>query len=349
MEIQIPELLRIKPKALNKVGKYLRKRGFNRIAIFYGEGIKDLVGDRVAISLDSSEIFVEAEETVRSAAIEDVVASTFRLPRGVQAIVAVGGGLAVDYGKYAGFLAQLPTIAVPTAISNDGFASPGASLYVAGNRVSCKARIPFGVVIDTEVIKRSPTQMTYSGVGDLVSKYSSIADWKLAYHRTGESVNDFAVMITLQSVENLVNHPHHDVNDDAFLQLVSGALVMSGVSMEVSGSSRPASGSEHLISHAYDLLAEQRSLHGLQVAVATLATTWLQQNNDREVVMEVLKETGVQQHLSEHRLERATFVRAIRDAPNVKPGYYTVLSEQGAVARLVEYVTDDPFWDDYLA
>jgi glycerol-1-phosphate dehydrogenase [NAD(P)+] len=63
--------------------------------------------------------------------------------------VAVGGGVSVDYAKYAGFLSQLPVIAVPTAISNDGFASPGASLYVEGKRTSCKATIPFGVVIDT--------------------------------------------------------------------------------------------------------------------------------------------------------------------------------------------------------
>jgi glycerol-1-phosphate dehydrogenase [NAD(P)+] len=348
MEIQIPELLRIKPRALNKVGKYLRKRGFSRIGIFYGEGMKDLVGEKVAISLDSSEIYVEAEETVTSAAIEDVVASTFRLPRGVQAIVAVGGGMAVDYGKYAGFLAQLPTIAVPTAISNDGFASPGASLYVAGKRVSCKARIPFGVVIDTDVVKGSPQRMTLSGVGDLLSKYSSIADWKLAYHRTGETVNDFAVMITLQSVENLVNHPDSTIDDDAFLQLVCGALVMSGVAMEVSGSSRPASGSEHLISHAYDQIASRRSLHGLQVAVATLATTWLQNNQWRPTVQRVLHETGVHDYLTDNRLDRGQFIAAIREAPAVKPGYYTVLSERGAVPRLVEYVSDDPYWDDYL-
>lgn len=349
MEISIPSLLRIKPNALYKVGKYLRKNGFHRIALFYGDGIKELVGQSIDISLDSSEITVTAEETVRTNDIADVVSTAFRLPREAQAIVAVGGGIAVDFGKYAGFLARLPVIAVPTAISNDGFASPGASLVVDGRRTSAHAAIPFGVVIDTTVIQRSPARFTHSGVGDLLSKYSAVEDWKRAYRSTGEPVNDFAVMISLQSVENLVNHPHKSLGDHAFLQLVCGALVMSGVAMEVSGSSRPASGSEHLISHAYDQVATTPSLHGLQVGVATLATLWLQENPARDVVLQVLEETGFTAYLAEHRLDRDAFLAAIRAAPAVKPGYHTVLSERGALDRLVEHVGDDAFWQAYLA
>ena len=348
MEIQIPSRLRIKPHALYKVGKYLRKDGFSRIALFYGEGVKTLVGQQMEISLDSSEICVDAEETVLRNAVEDVVSSAFRLPPEVGAIVAVGGGVAIDYAKYAGFLTRLPVIAVPTAISNDGFASPGASLYVNGKRTSAKATIPFGVVLDTTVIAGSPPRFTYSGIGDLISKYSAVADWKLAYHTTGEPVNDFAVMISLQSVANLVNHPVKAIDDLRFLQLVGGALVMSGVAMEVSGSSRPASGSEHLISHAYDQVANPPSMHGLQVGVASLGTLWLQHNPDRDTVLQVFKETGFTDFMGENKLDRDGFLEAIRLAPSIKPGYHTVLSQPGAVTTLIDYVASDPFWDAYL-
>ncbi len=349
MEIQIPSLLRIKPRALYKLGKYLRKHGLERVALCYGEGIKDLLGQAVEISLESSEIRVPVEQVVRYNAIEDVIASAFQLPREAQAIVAVGGGVAIDFAKYAGFLTRLPVVAVPTAISNDGFASPGASLYVGGKRTSCKATIPFGVVIDTAVIQRSPARFTYSGIGDLVAKYSAVADWKLAYHSTGEPVNDFSVMISLQSAENLVNHPVKQVDDLDFLQLLGGALVMSGVAMEVSGSSRPASGSEHLISHAYDQLASEPSMHGLQVGTASLGTLWLQDNPNRDTVLQVLTETGFAGYMADHRLDRDTFVKAIGLAPSLRPGYHTVMSRPGAVQRLQEYVTTDPFWDAYLA
>ncbi len=135
-EIQIPSLPRIKPHAIYKLGKYLRTNGLHTIALYWGEGIMDLLGEVVEISLDSSEITVAAREVATSHAVEDVVHGAFRLPHEVDGIVAIGGGLAIDVAKYAGFLTQLPVIAVPTAISNDAFASPGASLTVAGRRAS---------------------------------------------------------------------------------------------------------------------------------------------------------------------------------------------------------------------
>lgn len=348
MEIQIPSLLRIKPHALYKLGKYLRKNGLHRVALYYGEGMKDVLGETVAISLDSSEISVAVEEVVRGNAIEEVVTRAFRIPREADGIVAIGGGVAVDVAKYAGFLTRRPVVAVPTAISNDGFGSPGASLTVAGRRTSCQATTPYGVVIDTLVIRDSPVQFTYSGIGDLISKFSAVADWKLSYHATGEAVNDFAVMISMQSVANLVNYPVKRLDDLAFLQLVAGALVMSGVAMEVSGSSRPASGSEHLISHAYDRLAERSLQHGLQVGVATLGTLWLQESPELATVLQFFEDTGFTAFMSTHRLDRATFLRAIEEAPTIRPGYHTVLSRPGATERLREYVAEDPFWETYL-
>lgn len=346
--IQIPTLLRIKPNTLYKLGKYLRRNGFHTIALFYGEGMAELVGQIVDISLDSSEIKIRYTETVTSHDIEAVVASAFALPRQTDAIVAVGGGVAVDFAKYAGFLTHKPVIAVPTALSNDGFASPGASLRVAGKRTSCPANIPFGVVLDTSIIAGSPPRFAFSGVGDLLSKYSAVHDWKLSYWETGEQVNDFAVLIALQSVENFVNYPNKSIGDLDFIKLMAGALVMSGVSMEVSGSSRPASGSEHLISHAYEKVAPRPSMHGLQVGLASIGTMWLQEHPRLEDVLSVLAETGFLRFVKQHPLDRAAFLEAIRLAPAIKSQYFTILTPSGNVDKLVEFVTDSPVWDGLL-
>lgn len=348
MEIQIPGLLRIKPNALYKLGKYLRKAGFERVALYYGEGMKDLLGERVAISLDSSEIRTIHEETVSCNAVEQVLKSAWSLPRGTEALVAVGGGMAVDYAKYIGFVTQTPVISVPTAVSNDGFASPMASLYVEGRRKSLKACIPHGVILDTDIISRSPSRFTYSGIGDLASKYSAVQDWKLAYHANGEPVNDFAVMISLQSVENLVNYPDKSIGNLDFLRLICGALVMSGVAMEVSGSSRPASGSEHLISHAYDALAKKPGMHGLQVGVATLAATWLQNHPKRQLILDLFSQTGFDSWIAENPLDREDFIRAVDAAPSIKDGYYTILSDSEKRRALVQDLETNPFWSRYL-
>ena len=119
--------------------------------------------------------------------------------------------------------------------------------------------------------------------------------------------------------------------------------------MEVAGSSRPASGSEHLISHAYERLAARRRMHGEQVGVATIATGWLQDDPSRHTVLQVLEQPGFLAAIRADPLERDAFLAAIRQAPSVKPGYHTVLSEPAAIDRLTGHIADDPLWQDLLA
>lgn len=348
MEISIPTLLRIKPNAIYKIGKYLRKQDFTRIALFFGDGLKEMFNEQLTISFDSSEIGVMHEETVTTNEVEAIFKSAYTIPKNVQAIVAIGGGKAIDYCKYIAFILQLPIISVPTSISNDGFASPGASLLVNGKRRTLKAKIPYGVVIDTDIIKKSPQHYTYSGIGDLISKYTAIYDWKLAYRMVQEPVNDFAVLISSNAVEIMVSYRKKDMEDLEFLRLICGCLVMSGVAMEVSGSSRPASGSEHLISHAYDMTAKKPSLHGLQVGVATYAVSWLQNNSEHEIIKKVLEDTGFVKYVSENPLDREDFMEAIRIAPSVKDNYYTILSEKENIDRLIEFVKTDEYFNQFV-
>ena len=348
MEILIPTLLRIKPNALHKLGKYCRKEQFTRIALFYGGGLRELFGEQLKITFDSSEIDIVHQDIITSNSIEEIFKTAFSLPGNVQAIVAIGGGKVIDYCKYIAFILQLPIISVPTSISNDGFASPGASLLVHGKRKSQKAKIPFGVVIDTEIIRNSPSFYTYSGIGDLISKYTAIFDWKAAYRVKQEPVNDFAVLISTTAVENMVNYRNKDIADLEFLRLICGCLVMSGVAMEVSGSSRPASGSEHLISHAYDMVAQAPSLHGIQVGVATYAVSWLQNNPEHLTIKKVLEETGFFNYVSQNPLKKDDFIEAIKNSPRIKEDYYTVLSEKDNLEKLIEFVHTDKYFNQFV-
>ncbi|MEZ7892876.1 MAG: iron-containing alcohol dehydrogenase family protein [Candidatus Wallbacteria bacterium] len=349
MEISIPTLLRIKPNALYKIGKYLRKENFKKIALFYGEGMREMLSETINISLDSSEISVDTEKTVTDNCVDAIFKENFPLPQGTNVIVAVGGGKVIDYCKYLGFISQIPVISVSTSISNDAMASPGASLTVNGVRRSLKARIPYGVIMDTNIIKNSPARFTYSGIGDLISKYTAIYDWKLSYRATGEAVNDFAVLISNNSVENVVNYKNKNVADVEFLRLVSGCLVMSGVAMEVSRSSRPASGSEHLISHAYDKISKKPSLHGIQVGIATYAISWLQKNDKHELIKSLLNETGFAEFAKKNPLNKQEFIEAIKIAPSIKENYYTILSEKGAIEKLLEFTTADEYLNKFIA
>ena len=129
------------------------------------------------------------------------------LPKGVTAIVGVGGGKALDVAKYVGFLGRIPYFAVPTSLSNDGFCSPQSSLTIRGKRRSLPAALPFGVVVDTAVCRDAPRMLTLSGVGDLVAKFTAVRDWKLAFHATGEPVDDFAALLSDGSIHSFLSHP----------------------------------------------------------------------------------------------------------------------------------------------
>jgi glycerol-1-phosphate dehydrogenase [NAD(P)+] len=136
--------------------------------------------------------------------------------------------------------------------------------------------MPFGVVLDTAVCLNAPEVLWHSGVGDLVSKLTAVTDWKLAFHAVSEKVDNFAALLSDASVDQFLARPKRDLEG---MRLLGSALLLNGISISICGSSRPASGSEHLISHALDHLSKRPRLHGLQVGVATYLISLLQRRN----------------------------------------------------------------------
>ena len=348
MEIFVPSLLRIKPNAMHKLGKYLRSEGFGRIALFYGEGLKPLFHPVVEVSLASSEIRVAYEGTATSNDIEAIFQESLLLPQKLDAIVAIGGGKVIDCCKYLAHIRQTPLVSVPTLISNDGFASPFSSLVVKGARGTVKTLIPHAVILDTDIVRKAPEAFHYSGIGDLFCKFTSVFDWKLAFKKRGEPVNDFASTICRNAADTFYYYPDKNPQNLDFQRVVASSLLMAGIAMEIAGSSRPASGSEHLISHAYDKLAAKPSLHGLQVGVASYAVSHVQ-GETFEPVRRSIEDSGFLAFLEQHPLCRAEFVEAIKFAPNVKEDFYTILSERGAMEKLLAFVDEDPWMKRMLA
>lgn len=340
MYISIPSVLRIKQNAIFKLGKYIRKMGIDKAALFYGEGIEELVDKVVNISFDSSEIKTVVKDIIKESEIREVMEKYYKMPQNVQAVIGIGGGKVIDCCKYIGHAAKIPIISVPTSISNDGFASSVSSLNIDGKKRSFKSKIPDAVIVDTEIVKNSPKKLIYSGIGDLISNITAIYDWKLAARKGLENVNDFAVLISNNAFENMVNYPKKDIDDIDFIRVVSGSLVMNGIAMEISGSSRPSSGSEHLISHAYDKCAKAPSLHGIQVGVATYCISWLQ-NNKFDIVKKVLEESGFFKFVQGNTLEKSSFLNAVDIATEMKEDFYTILSEKGNVDKLKEFIEND--------
>ena len=261
-----------------------------------------------------------------------------RLSKKVKAIVGLGGGKGSTWPSTWPSWRGFPTTRSPTSLSNDGFASPQSSLTIAGRRRSLAAALPFAVVLDLDVCQAVPRPLWLSGIGDLVSKLTAIFDWKLAFHRCGEAVNDFAALLSDATVYQFLAQPSFDLDS---ARLLGTALLFNGIAMEVCGSSRPASGSEHLISHALDSISKRPRLHGLQVGVATYLISRLQ-NNQSERIASLFDQVGFWSEIRSDPFSRPEWCEAIRLAPTIKDEFYTILSEAGAIAEGQQLLVHDP-------
>lgn len=337
-QISIPTLVRIKPGALERLGLYAARHDFRRVVVLSSQALPANLTERLDRALRASGIEVLRALVVEEASLEHAQALFASLPSATQAILGLGGGKALDVAKYLAFLARLPALSVPTSLSNDGFCSPQSSLTLAGKRRSLPSQMPFGVVIDTEVTLAAPRPLWWSGVGDLVSKVTAVRDWKLAFHACGTPVDDFAALLSDATVHQFIGRPTRDLEGEG---LLANALMLNGVAMEICGSSRPASGSEHLISHALDGLSPRPRLHGLQVGVATYLMSRLQ-GHGTDQVLDLFERTGFWEAFRDQPLSRAEWLEAARRGPSIKADFYTILSARDCVPEIEAMLVDDP-------
>lgn len=333
--IAVPSLVRIKPGALERLGIYLARGAYRRISLLVSQGlVPDLIA-RAEASLAEHDIEVVIRADIAEASFEQAARHFATFPTQIQAVVGLGGGRALDTAKYIAFLGGRPYFAVPTSLSNDGFCSPQSSLSLQARRRSLPARLPVGVIVDTEVCLQAPQPLWLSGVGDLVAKITAVEDWKRAFHTHGEPVNDLAALLSDATVRQFMNRPRRDLEG---MRLLGTSLMLNGIAMEISGTSRPASGSEHLISHALDQCSDHPRLHGLQVGVAAYLVARLQ-GQDPEWIGGVLDATGFWDEIRSDPFCRDEWCEAMRIAPSIKQQFHTVLSERDCwpeVARLID-------------
>lgn len=325
-QIGIPTFLKVGKGSLERIGDYLKEEKLTKVVIFFGNGLIDMFGSTVMNSLRENDIQVLEYQELDTVCIDDLISLAFSLPNTTQAIIGIGGGKVIDAAKYCGYLTKHPFISVPTSASSDGFSSASASLLVDGRRKSVPARLAHGIIVDTGVIKTAPVRFLYSGIGDMVSKITSLYDWIFEQEHGKGQINDVAVMIAKKAVNSFVRTPFSSIDEELFLKELMDSLAMSGIANEIAGSSAPTSGSEHLISHAMDKFLDPPYLHGIQVGVATYLMS-LVQNHRYERVRRIFTDTGFFDYVATLGMKREDFLKAIDIAPGIKPYRYTYLHD----------------------
>ncbi|GAB3019693.1 NAD(P)-dependent glycerol-1-phosphate dehydrogenase [Natronobiforma cellulositropha] len=235
-----------------------------------------LAGEPIAAAFEAEGIdpAVVTVETASFDAVETVIETADA--EECSYLIAIGGGKAIDIAKMASDHLEMGFLSVPTAASHDGIVSNRGSVPEGDTRHSVAAEPPLAVVADTEILANAPWELTTAGCADIISNYTAVLDWRLAHRLKNVEYSEYAAALAEMTAEILVGNAdlvRPGLEESAWI--VTKALVSSGVAMSIAGSSRPASGAEHLFSHQLDRLAPGAALHGHQVGVGAIMTAYL--------------------------------------------------------------------------
>ncbi|MER7770657.1 iron-containing alcohol dehydrogenase family protein [Kitasatospora sp. NPDC096140] len=320
-----PLFVEIRSGALDALGGILadqRLSASGRIAVAISNGSGAAMRARLEPALPGADWY-----NVDDGSLDSAVRFAEEMRGGhYDAIVGLGGGKIIDAAKYAAARVGLPLVAVATNLAHDGICSPVSTLDNDAGRGSYGVPSPIGIIVDLDVIRQAPPRFVAAGIGDVVSNISACADWELSHAVTGEPVDGLAVAMARSAGENLLRHPGNTQDQD-LLTALAEALVLSGIAMNIAGSTRPSSGACHEISHALDVLFPKRSAqHGEQVGLGAAFASFLRGEHELTgLIVERLASHGLPVTAAQIGFTEAEFTEAVHYAPNTRPGRFTIL------------------------
>ena len=261
--------------AAREMAAYAQDRCGKRVLVISDENTRQASGDEPLSALSVAGKHVE-EHVFGSETLDatgEVCETVRHLAEDVDFIVALGAGTLSDLAKYAGSELNKPVLLYPTAASMNGYTSAIVAVKIRGLKRTIPCAPAEAVFGNPEVIAGAPRLMTAAGVGDFLSKCSSSTDWRMA-HALRSVYYCSRPREFFEGVQGNLIDAAHGLNNAQAHGVVLDALLLSGLSMVMAGSSAPASGGEHLISHYLDMKAAldgtPNDLHGAQVGVATI-------------------------------------------------------------------------------
>jgi glycerol-1-phosphate dehydrogenase [NAD(P)+] len=328
--MQLPREVIVGNGAVERVAEVTRRLGFNLSAlVIAGSKTNDIAGKRVRELLEQAGMEIETL-IVEAATIKDVD----RVEQSIKAfkpqiVLGVGGGTKIDVAKCSSARSEVPFISVPTTASHDGIASPLSSVKGSEKPYSVMAQAPLAIIADTKIIMQAPWRFAVSGYEDVVAKFTAVKDWKLAHVEKNEYFGGYAASLALMSAKHVMfNVQLVKEKKEEGLRVLLEALISCGVSMSIAGSSRPCSGSEHLFSHALEIISPNCALHGECCGVGTVMMAYLHGTNWKRI-REVLRKLGAPTNAEELGVERNDVLNALELAASLRPERFTILNKLG--------------------
>lgn len=269
----------IENEALLTLPGLIQDNGFSNPFFLYDVTTFRVAGDKIITLMEKSNLpyksytLKEEEPVPDEKALGEIL---IHIEESCDFLIGCGSGTINDLCRFISYKLHIPYMIVATAPSMDGFASNVAPLIVKHMKTTFEAQIPYAILGDTSLLIEAPTKMIAAGIGDILGKYTCLCDWKLAHIITGEYHCQVIEGIIKQSLDTVVsNILAAKAKSAEAIQSIMEALVLSGIAMSFAGNSRPASGSEHHLSHYWEMIflfqGKQPVLHGAKVGIGTIA------------------------------------------------------------------------------
>lgn len=325
--IELPREVWMGPRVLTQVVDVCRRLCPGRRAIIVADQTTfRLVGGEVERLLRRAK-FEAGHILIKQADMATVTNVRKLTRRKADFLIGVGGGKCIDVAKLASFQESKPFVSVPTAASHDGIASSRASIRGVKKPTSIETHAPIAIIADTLVIKRAPHRLLAAGCGDLVANLTAVRDWQLANRLKGEPYSEYAATLSLVSAQIVMDNAEViRRHTEESVRKVVKALISSSVAMAIAGSSRPASGAEHLFSHALDIAAPKPALHGEQCGLGSIMMAYLH-GEDWQAIKRALQTIGAPTNAREIGIPPKYIVKALTIAHRIRSERYTILKE----------------------
>lgn len=324
--MQLPREVIVGRGTLTRVTEVAQRLGLSGSAlIIAGAKSCEVAGKKVGDLLEQTGMNVDTL-LVEKITLKDILMVEDKIkalkPR---VLIGVGGGTKIDAAKLSSARQGIPFISVPTTLSHDGIASPLASVKGLDKPYSVMAQAPLAIIADTDIIAQAPWRSVISGCGDAIAKFTAVKDWQLAHEEKDEYYGEYAASLALMSATLVMENAKliQPGNDDG-LRVLLEALISCGVAMSIAGSSRPCSGSEHLFSHALDMVKCPHAMHGEQCGVGSILSAYLYKA-DWKRIRDTLKQIGAPTTARELGVKDEDLVKALEMATTVRPERYTIL------------------------
>lgn len=265
----------IESGAVNFVGDVLKRNGFSKKLLLVADKNTLKAADGIQNSLSGFDVEYKLYDNLRLADMENVECIEKLIADRDISVLSVGTGSLNDICRLASARQGRKLCIFGTAPSMDGFASYSAPIVCGGFKSSYSAKSPEVIIGDTKILAASPNELKSAGFGDMMAKYIGLVDWQVSSLLTGEYYCERIAALTRSATDELFNLADKvTANDEYTAGKIFEALLKTGIGMSFSQNSRPASGSEHIISHLIECVQLRDGIlpnfHGEDIGVCTL-------------------------------------------------------------------------------